>query len=439
MKWLIFLVLFSCGKNETPSLLDLEDRDGDQIIDHEEIGMDKYLADFQPLGLVSGKMKIFADTIIEAQLSNDEDLREKVLDVLVANPTLYKPDEYFSDWNRLAITQVPKTNIKADKYSVHLSFETNGQKPEGIELVSGRNSKDFGEWSAYMKISLKAEEIENLLTGKSYFKLKKKFIRSNYYRKDADQTIKEKSYRVYYYDGEKAKIIYASKLLPLEKLLDHLGIDQVYELNDDDLFFSSRVTSETKWYLKSFDNGDQALVKTPMIDAKNNFIKRFNVKTQYVTRTHGEPENAVSLSSNGKNKVYLRIRSSDRHLTKWGTSNYPGTGKCRRITMVKLWAEVVNLEMIIANLDFFVENQSIKQDIMKSSFLESGLDKRGLIWEMKIENALPLLSINIAPLPRSEFVQFKKSQPDCPGDSKKLYSPERAFFFEIESYVEKTE
>ena len=67
MKWLLLILLVSCGKEEMPKAIDLRDADGDQIINAEEINDDVYIADFTPINEINGQLSFASGTVVKKE------------------------------------------------------------------------------------------------------------------------------------------------------------------------------------------------------------------------------------------------------------------------------------------------------------------------------------------------------------------------------------
>lgn len=95
MKWLILLALVSaCGKHQEPKALDYRDSDGDQIQNYQETELDKYVANFESLGSISGVLRFNAEKTIELTFNNEHDLNTKTLDLMTANAERVKLEDY---------------------------------------------------------------------------------------------------------------------------------------------------------------------------------------------------------------------------------------------------------------------------------------------------------------------------------------------------------
>ena len=94
MKWILILILFSCGKHETPTTLDCSDNDGDAIANcnEERFGSDKFVADLTPQFQINGEMTFFLGNEIRRHntviLSNQRDLSKEIFRLLTGNPKL---------------------------------------------------------------------------------------------------------------------------------------------------------------------------------------------------------------------------------------------------------------------------------------------------------------------------------------------------------------
>jgi hypothetical protein len=123
MKILILLmILISCGKQLDPMAEDLQDDDGDQILNRDEPGFEKYVAQLPIMEDISGVIRLNAGKLIEIKFSNSEDLHDKALFLI----TRQKPNQngYFLEYRTKLIFKgnpvIPE--LLSDQYNLHLSF-----------------------------------------------------------------------------------------------------------------------------------------------------------------------------------------------------------------------------------------------------------------------------------------------------------------------------
>ena len=55
---LVLILIMSCGRNIEPPVQDLSDDDGDQILNKDELGFNKFIADLPNVQKLNGSIKI---------------------------------------------------------------------------------------------------------------------------------------------------------------------------------------------------------------------------------------------------------------------------------------------------------------------------------------------------------------------------------------------
>lgn len=451
MKWLILLSLIACGKHEQPKKLDLRDSDGDQVLNFQESELEKYVANFEPLGRVNGVMKFTLDKIIEIPLSNEFNIQDASLSLAVANEEKTSAEEYFAEWSKLRLKKYFKLpELKSSQYQLHLQFENGSAEADELLLKTSSEVISLGQWSNLMKIQISRDNLLSLIEGKSSLMLKKKFTKSEFFRETQAGTIKEKTYRLHFFDGNKSRILYVSNELDFSDLLKHLEI-KARAISEDDLFFNGHVIEKDQWYVREFKNSDKVLVFTNINKLREKFLENYTYQKKTLSRRNGKAANSIQFNNPEGARVYLRITSahftqrsfveSKERRTHGGgggggrdgnaESPYKCTHYLRKVK--KENAYLSSLENLFVNLG--------ESETLLNSYYEEQLGNAGPYWEMKLNQPAVNLTWEFNNRPDSTFTKTGEYDNSCRRDRSMSYgtstNDEGKFEVVIESFVEK--
>lgn len=398
MKWLIILILIGCGKHQEPNHLDLRDSDGDQVLNHEESELDKFVADFETLGKVKGVLKFNLDKIIEIPITNELDYKNNALSLIVSNEKKLIHEDYFAEWSKLRLSgDFATPDLKLSHYTIHLQFEHGPGKAQELLLVKGPEVISLGKWSQVMRLQLSSENLSAILSNKAFLSIKKNFRKSPLFQAEQDKTIRDKTYRVHYYDGSKSKILYVSKSMAFPKLLENLRISPE-RIDQEEVFFNSDLLSANEWYIRELLNGDKVIVYSNMAELKGKFLEKYTYQRHLLSRVNGEAKTTVKFNNAPDAKIFVRVSSlkytvrSFYEETERRTHGGGGGGgregnasspyKCTHYLR-----KVKKEETILADLNNLFQNLN-QEEMLLGAQVEEEMDGQGLFWEMKL-NATP--------------------------------------------------
>ncbi len=452
MKWLILLMLVACGKHEEPVALDLRDRDGDQIKDYKEGEFEKYVANFDKLGKVTGVIKFNTHKLEEISFSNGSDLNEETLKLVTGDDSDLKRDQFFSEWTELKLTlNDQKIQPTVETTTLHIHFDNTEVKPDELVLLNEKVEKQLGNWSEDMRIHLSKNELNGLLSGKMQLVLRKKFPKAEFYLSDSEETIREKTYKVHTFDGTKSRVLYVSKELPFSKLLEFLKIDEITKVTDEDLFFDSKAQGGKRWFQRDFPNGNKAFAFYTIQDLKEVFRNKFNRKKINLERVNGSPVTTLVLDNQAKAKIFLTIRPTRtvRTFSEYTekTSHRTGSvyhGSDDSWTCTHYKRKIETEVTLIPTVEEFLNNLNVKFDLDKEFKLIEQNDEKGIFWEVMITAPQPNLALSLAGLNSSTFTTTGEHYRDCGhhGKGHTAATPtnfEGKLSFSIESFVEKVQ
>ncbi len=447
MKWIILILLVSCGKHESPPPVDLGDHDGDQILNHLETSdKEKYIANFEPLGVIKGSIIINNSYPIEVKFSNNGDDKKRAIKLMTNKSNDLSRKEYFSEWNNLILKRSSDFHqLNQMSYVLELNFDYTELRPDELYLIEGDEHTRLASWNQNMKITLSHDKVHRLLNGKATLSLKRNLpqIIQNYV--SSDQSIKDKTYRVHFFDGNKSSIFYVSRKLTFKAFKDLYDIRETEQYSEESIFFNYSETAPPLWYEKNLKNGDQILVYASPQQLKETLLKRFQYNKNVIQRKNGFPASPLTLISS-KGSVYLRIKGtkSERSFEESvvrknyveGNPLHGGTiVKCNHL--VRQISSEVNLPISYQELvgEMIINRGEISR-------VEEQTLTEGVVWEMKIRSFENSLNLNLRALPFSTYVITGEYGPLC---RKYVLTPaqntstEGYLTLEIESYIEKNE
>ncbi len=450
MKWIILMILISCGKKEEPVRIDIGDNDGDQLLNYEENSIDQHIADTNSIGKVRGVIRFDHEGFKEIPFSNEINLKENSKKLIVMNENHLQHEDFFSEWKKIRLIHPIKIDPIHHQYAISLKFEAGSQEANEVFLDSKNGQIFLGKWSQSMDFEISGENIRNLLNGDSHILLKNKFKHSTLFRHDASSTIREKTYRVHFNDGTEARILYVSKDLSFPGVHQLLKVASSTEVNDD-LLFSETIGKDTRWFSREFGNGDKVLVKTSLDELKKYHLNGYEYKKTEVIRENGVPQSALNLNNKAGAKVFLRIRSVVKISRTFfegsvvknysqGSTGYNCTHYHRSIKLEKM--SHPDLSFLKANLAVLSNGNKLSTDPFNFDKFNQKEDGHEVIWEIMPEMPPGNLELKLIPHTPDNYVPTGEYQIACPQGLQKIPSPvflssEGVLSFIVESYVEK--
>lgn len=450
MKWLILLVLIACGRHEEPGALDYRDSDGDQVQNAYESDLDKYVANVEKLGIVKGILKFNTDKgIKEISFTNKIDLNEKTLKLIVSNEKRIKKEDYFSETSILRLEEFKDMPLETKQYTFQLEFLGTNVSPDELLLVSDDSELKLGNWYQNMQINVGADDFKNIISGKSSFVVKKKYPKSVLWGEEVDQTVKNKTYRVHYFDGGKSQVMYVSKELDFYDLLKLLNIHDSREVREDDFIFKPQKDIRSEWRHRIFTNGDAALVYTSETNLNSEFLKNYTYQVQTISRENGYSKNKLELKNKKGAKVYMRIKSPKQILRSFAESSKKETFREHQTTpysCTHFYRVIKDEKVINPGLRNLLENMVILSNGVPTpeinDYIAGQNEEYALYWNTKLDNSSEQLELFLPTLHDSTFTVTGEYKNSCgshliPRNGSVKTNLEGQLNFEIETYVEK--
>lgn len=314
MKWIIFILLFSCGKNKNITQQKISDIDGDQILDSQEVSaLDKFIAQVDLVPEVKGaiyksnQQKNGSDFGI--RLSSAAKLKEQSLLLLIGQQKS-NAFAFFSEQKILNVDLQNGIPIEESAYiDLDLIFDQSSYQPVELLYTNAITTKSLGRWDQHMQISLSKEEYNNILLKKAYLSLKLN-EQDAYYNinRKKNEEIESKTYRIFYFDDNLAKTIYVSKQMPFLDFIEKYGIAEAKDITLSRPVHLMEKNVIKSWWYKKIDEKNFVIGNISPKEMIN--FQEINLKkvAGTVSRSDGEPRGKIIVNFQKQNTIRLKLR-----------------------------------------------------------------------------------------------------------------------------------
>jgi hypothetical protein len=447
MKILMLLLLISCGKHEEPVFVDMKDKDGDQILNHEEDSLNKYIADIDEIKKISGTLSFNQKEFHQFPLTNEFSLKEKILHEMTIDERLIKEDHFLHEWEKIKIKKdihIPLTKLQ---YQIELKLDTDSGDADQLILKTDEGEMILGTWSNIMSFPLTKDELDGVLTGKFYFLIRKNLSFEKI------KSIREKTFKFYFISKKRLEIRYVSKELDFEKLKHLLNIYQTFPYVEEDLLFNNQLPESPHLFHKVLKNGDHFLVEISPLELGERLKKHFTIKKHAVERINGTSSRSIEFKNPQGLKVYLRIMSFEQVLRTFGESSeklthrFSGGGGAfgngpDRTTCTHYLRSIQTESKIIPSIDYLLKSINEIELIEKMTVIERFNQDR-LETVLSFTDSPENMSFSLNNLKDNSYVttgEYKNSCAHLTSQERKSAfktNPEGKLSIEIESFVEK--
>jgi hypothetical protein len=463
MKILILLLFtfISCGKHITPKAEDLNDDDGDQILNQYETGFEKYVATVKDKFLVSGTMKFNSGKLFEFKLSNSINYDEKAIS-LITRLRSEKSDNFFEDLTRLWIIDKSEISDLPDE-EVNLYFNFHGALHDSLLFGFMKNGQLISSTPLNKEIKMRVskKDLEMILNGSIFLGIFNKSTKSDFFHQPSEETIKNKTRKIYFSDGKESKVLYVSKKLALPQLLKGLNINSTVINNPEMLFYQTSDFLDYQWFSRQVDDEKWVLIFTNKIALQEKLLNQFHYQKNILLRKNGIPQNVIRLKNNKNSRVFFRIKSfyqnnlgfneekkSIYHSGEGGGGHNGSASQGRKCQhSLRFISQEKNHS---PGFDFLRENFILNNELLSNwvpndYFLEKSevFDDLGIFWELE-SNSLPEnAEFKFVTLPPSSYVITGEYHNSCshaginPIKAPVQTNREASLSVEIESFVEK--
>lgn len=448
---LLLLLLASCGKQEMPAAKDLNDDDGDQILnEHEKVGMDKYIAAVEPLEEIeaeiefqSGISKLVKHKYI---LSNKTDLQEYSKDLMVKNLLSLKSNDHFSEFSILKMKEKQKIDFSSEAFvKIVLSSSKNKSTPKSLFLVYPDRKIPLGDWSPKIELEINGSDLTALLNGQAHLEMTHKNVKTSFWNMTQEESIRQKTYRVFLNNGKNTQIYYVSKDLDFERMLKYFNVSLYKNIEEENLLTTTIKPQITEWWIRKTNNRDIIIIKENLRELSDHYLKGFDKNKLNFERVNGKTSNLVTLPKHQESRILLKIRGfkqkvnfTETSKSKSGVQGRDGEWECQ--LYYRTASPIMTEELSLADINESLKLNGVEQ-LGEAKLLT---DEFGFFWEVEVKSNMDHLSLRMENLPNTDYVQEglfdKKCKANPRGEPQvkpNLQTPERSMTLKIEAFVEK--
>ncbi len=449
IKILFFLILASCGKNQTPEYEPFQqvgeaEESSNQIdkISHSDTTTER---EVNGILILKNSSQNIPNEIIS--FTNKIDIKNLGLEILTENPNNLKNKEisYFSDTLILdtRMTHSPTNSnhefelkIIPENYYSKLSFYLN-TKDEKINFNYDGNG---------FLLKSNAQIITDIISGKNTLQI-------------ARSTQERKVSQLFIFNNGDGKIFNIDDKNRRNEILTKYQINHAYAIEDFDLFLNENTLKEDIWLTRKTPYHYEIFFKGNLREL-GEFYKKNLINEEFsIQRINGAISNQKILTKPEKAKIFLTIEGrkeiiSFKTIKKNKSYQVPkafnnkvtfNTNKCiqthrsidsKKTTSIS-FQDLIDSLLIQTNLG----NLDItKADSIKETKLKDGSSR----WILSFKDQIKFLKFSLNPLSKNSFVPIGligekcQKRPKSPDKlSRQLINPESKLNVSISSYVEK--
>jgi hypothetical protein len=442
MKWVLLILFASCGEHTVPPVLDFSEKFNSQ----EEVRLEQFIEDVDELEKINGMLSFSpegtARVPIEIEFSNRPNFNELIFKMLTTKRT----EDNFNEWSRIRF-KTPQ-NIPPLKGSLvlNLNFISLPQKnPSSLWLVDGLNKRKLSQWNSFLKITLTAKELEDILKGPAYLALFNEWI------EEKGDIITKRTYRVHYSDGQENKVYYVSKLLPYQDFVRFIDIVNFQNLTHEDPFFLHGYSNEEQWWNRELNESKKVLIKASrdrIIHAYQNNLSSYK---NILDRENGKAKQSLKIKKTKEGKFYLKIRGqktvrsvAENNFSRFHIRRY-NRWTCTYFSRVIQDKKTIDIsEEDLNELRLKIDNVSVRLD--EAFFKSSGKDELGAYWTLGFMIAGESIELGLHKQPAWTYTKTGLYDYQCERNLQPLESidpiltnSEEQMRLSLESWVEKPE
>ncbi len=445
-----------------PKKVDLRDSDGDGTTNNYEMTeIERYTADIAPIENVKLEMRIKLANSISTELrinmSNQIDVTKLSREFLVKNPKHLPIDEYFSEWSKLKIDS-EKIPVLPEQISfrVDLFFSQMNSHPDKLILVSPSGRKELGDWSQMISLLLSKNELEDILKGESFLTLSRRIKQYQGLDESQEESIKNKTYRVFLNDGVTTKIYYVAKDFSFSDFLKAKKITRYQPISTQNLLRGRYLITTPEWWLNEINGKDKVIIKDDLNSLSKFYLQGLEKSRLSVVRTNGFLVKSAVLTNDGEALILLKLRvtkqlknfklrSEKSSFSEGGGGRNPNGGGESPKSCINYYRDVISEEK------FNLTEQELRNSMVVTSNgeqvslsasdieIESGRDELGFFFDIALRTVNTTLELKLKDLDQSSFMEVGLYQTTCQGTKlrKNLLNSESFMDLAIEAYVDK--
>ena len=432
-----------------PGVQDYRDSDGDQILNRDETNeREKLLAGFQPLEKIEAEVELFQGISnpkkVTFILSNEIDLNRFSKDLMTTPTSSLKMSTYFSEFTSLRIQDTaPFILAEQESFFIRLKFKTLRSQPKTL-LLAGKNEKFFlGPWMPIINLKLSKIQLQRILNGDMFLTLSFLDSKANFFHQTRAQSIEEKTYRIFYNNGEQTNTYYISKELSFDQVLSFLNVNHYKFIYEENLLTTTLSLELPEWWVRIINKNDIILVKDSLRNLSDHYLAKLYRQLFNFKRSNGKSESAITLDNPHGNRFLLTIRGRKvlNIFKETSSSHRRGGGRDGDHDLcIDLYRKLVREDQASIDLQFLKENLMIETrkgilfDEIKMRELK---DESGTFWELEFPPGHLHVKVALKNLSPREYFPTGHYSSTCEPTYPILKTNEGYLDLNLEAYLEK--
>jgi hypothetical protein len=430
MKYLfIILLIVSCGKHEQPGVQDYRDSDGDGRAN--TIDQKKFIADITEEVKVNGSLT-FDDGTQDKEfnsygISSDINLAEVSKRLLTQHEKASSSWKYTSNYLVLHLTTPKMMDLADEYYNIELNIDADEKDFSSIKYIENNITIDMGRWVNGQPLKVGKKQLQLLLKNESHLALEK--IKNN----RTHFSYEEKTYKIFLYDGNDAKVFHVSHEFPIEKFIA-LYTKEFKTFNAKDILYKT-LSEEKNWWVRNLQDS-KIMVFANEKELYNSYLKGFEKRSFILKRENGVSR-SIQINKHNEAKVILNISGSKTiniFNVRTELSNMRRQTvdvRCKLYYRDKVETESDILFKELANEILLSTNNANMNNRAKMSWTDSML-------QIKIDSNDQNIDLSLDKLPLSTYQEVGLFQNQCGKSNKvELVNQENKIVLNIEALVEK--
>ena len=297
--------------------------------------------------------------------------------------------------------------------------------------------------------------MEDVLKGETFFALSRKTKPFQSSEESQEQSIKNKTYRVFLNNGISTKIYYVSRDYSFEDFLKAKNITKFQPISMQNLLKGRQLITTPEWWVNEINGKDKVVLRDDLSSLSQFYLQGLEKNRLSVVRNNGFHTKSAILENPGEALILLKIRATKQLRTfklrtekssysQGGRRNPNGDGEPPQ-SCVNSYREVLSedkfelSEQELRDVLILTANGVVVSLSPSEIEIESGRDELGFFFDVALRTVKTTLELRLKDLDHSSFTEVGLYQTSCQGTrlNKFLANNESFLDLAIEAYVDK--
>jgi hypothetical protein len=408
---------------------DYRDSDGDGKPN--PLDQNKFIADITENVNVNGTLTIVdGPRDIEFNsygVSSDINLADVSKRLLTQHEKASSSWKYTSKYLVLHLTTPKAMDLKDEYYNVELNIDADEKEFLSIKYLENNITIDMGRWVHGRPLRVEKKQLQLLLKNESHLALER--ITNN----RSHLSYVEKTYKLFLYDGNEAKVFHISHEFPIEKFIA-LYTKEFKPFNAKEILYKT-LSEQKTWWVRNLEDY-KTVVFASEKELYSAYLEGFEKRSFILKRENGVSR-SIQINKHNDAKVILNISGSKTinifnirtEISEMRRSS-PGV-VCKLYYRDKVETESDLQFKELANDILLSTNNANMNNQAKMSWTDSML-------QIKIDTNDQNIDLSLDKLPLSTYQEVGLFQNECSQSNKvKLVNHENKLVLNIEAFVEK--